>query len=225
MQPQPAEDNASKLTIGTRSIFCGTGIRALRAHKLLNDDDAADAADPLLSARSEQPSSRPGSVLTTQPSSRASSAGGSSRAATAAVEGSHETLAQAEKQQWSREYTEIMQQLRAVKLEEAWEGHDAFANMEMGLEETHETNERPAATRPVPSGRPGRSTAAGAEPELARSGSAVRRRLPRQPSGAASSGGADILTLDDDGNAINEPVGQWSGHANLREPRAMVTGR
>lgn len=161
MQPARPADDASQLTIGTQSVFCGTGIRALRAHKLKPDADEGARAERQPAARAEEARAPP----------RATHVGISS--------------ATVERQQWSSEYADMLQQLKVVKLEEAWEGRDAFAAMEMGIDaEGGERDEEAAA-------------AAAAQPVRRRPGRAPPAQGGRAGS-LSSSGGAEILTLDAD---------------------------
>lgn len=211
MHSTSSEDNSSALTIGTQSVFCGTGIRALRAHKLRPDEAEAEAeqqAAEQLTARSEPlPAGR----------SRLSSCGSTvddarpSMGGHALPEISSETVV---RQQWSKEYAEMLQQLKAVKLEEAWEGHDAFAAMEMGIDTLHADDadaepthvaEHVAASLPLRR-RPGRATASRAD-------SPSRRK---RAGTLSSSGGAEILTLDVDGaRPFDEPgPDQWHSRTN-----------
>jgi hypothetical protein len=222
------EKNGSKLTIGTQSVFCGTGIRALRDHQLQRDeeDDAnEDEASGGRTARSD-----PQTHSAWRASSRRSSVE-EARASRASLEMSAESLAQAEKQHWSREYADILQQLKAVKLEEAWEGHDSFADMEMGFEPIPEpAHEEPPVPRaggvPPPSvpaplrRRPGRASGGSAgDPSARRAGPRAR------DAGLSSSAGADILTLEHSSKPALDGSSEWrQAHASLRASPALVEG-
>lgn len=141
------QDNASQLTMGTQNIFCGTGIRALRAHKLRPADDGQDAAAALQEAPRATGSGiralrarRAGSDSGADGDRGSEGSGERSRASTSDAAGvtageSHAWSAgvQAEGEQWEQE---LLLQLKAVKIEEAWEGRDSFAAMEMGLDLT-----------------------------------------------------------------------------------------
>jgi len=138
--------------MGTQNIFCGTGIRALRAHKLRpSDDDERDAA----AAAQEAPRGTASGIRALRArkgrdagsdsgadGDRASDASGersrvstsdAAGAASAADSAPSWSVGIAEGEQWEQE---LLMQLKAVKIEEAWEGHDSFAEMEMGLDVT-----------------------------------------------------------------------------------------
>lgn len=208
------EDNGSQLTIGTQSVFCGTGIRALRAHKLRPDDADADeqsAQQQLHGARSDALLGG-GSGF----SSRGSSADGARAHPHARARGAEISSETVARERWSGEYAEILQQLKAVKLEEAWEGKDSFANMEMGIElvDAHVDDDDDARADHAGTSVP--------HPLRRRPG---RAHLPRDgPSGRAgragtmsSSGGAQILSLD----APDEPS-DWQARAGASA--ALVGG-
>jgi len=216
------EDASSALTIGTQNIFCGTGIRALRAHKLRPDADEEGADQPAL--RGEP---LPHQRASLSRGSSVHSVGSSTRRPSAELIAiSPEAV---EKHAWSREYAEMLQQLKAVKLEEAWEGRDSFADMEMGLEPLDldlEDEPQPpsvdggSAPTSVPNSirraRPG-CTIGPASVGSSRGSSPVRpSRRPGRTVGRSSSGGVDILTLDDGAGAKQQ---EWQ----VGPPSALVS--